>query len=225
MQKGKTLRFIVMFLSGFLATASSVYAFHFAGAGVQSDITPKTTVQFWFLGVSSEKLDPNSEGLEPVIPTQFQCTVVHNGKGILFRLFASAQGNPSFAVEDKGNPSEGEHLITITGKLLSRIVFVLERGVRASTEINDSERGVRAFTEINDFTVTGVDRSLEPGEGNDSFVLKFTYSAQSIQSVLLDAFGANSGLVDCPDDRTTCTLTLQGIVKFGDMVSHTSSGD
>ena len=204
MKKGKTLRFIVVFLSGFLATASSVYAFHFAGAGVQSDITPKTTVQFWFLGVLSPAL-----GLEPVIPTQFQCTVVHNGKGILFRLFAFAQENASFKVEE---PSEGEHLITITGKLLSRIVFV-------------SERGVRAFTEINDFTVDGVDRPLEPGEGNDSFVLKFTYSAKGIQSLLLDAFGTDSGLVDCDDDKDTCTLTLQGVVKFGDMVSHTSGGD
>jgi hypothetical protein len=100
----------------------------------------------------------------------------------------------------------------VTGKVLSHIVFV-------------SNRGVRAFTEINDFTVNGVDFPRLPGEGNDSFVLKFTYSTKGIRLLLLDVFGSDSGLVECPDDKDTCTLTLQGTVQFGDMRSHTSGGD
>ena len=205
MQQGKTLRFLVLFLSGFLATTSSVYAFHFAAAGVQADSTPKTKVQFWFLGVSS----PNLPGL--VIPTQFQCTVMHDDESIRFRLFASAQENASFTVQE----SDVGHRITITGKLLSRIFFA-------------SHRGVRAFTEINDFKAEGVDVVADPpvsGEGNDSFVLKFTYSTKGIQSLLLDVFGADSGLVKCPDETDTCTLTLQGKVQFGDVEAHTSGGD
>jgi len=208
MKKGKTLRFIVVFLSGFLATTSSVYAFHFTAAGVKSDITPETAVQFWFLGVSSPKLE-----LKPVIPTQFQCTVVHTGEDISFRLFASAQENASFKVEpsDPDNPDRRPHIITITGKLLSHIVFV-------------SKRGVRFFTEINDFTAGGVDVAL-PGEDKDSFVLKFTYRAKGIGSLLFAALRSESGLVDCDDEKDTCTLELPGTVEFGEIEAHTSGGD
>ena len=35
MKKGRTLRFLVVFLSGFLATTTLVYANHFAAAGVK----------------------------------------------------------------------------------------------------------------------------------------------------------------------------------------------
>jgi len=204
MKKGKTLRFIVVFLSGFLATTSSVYAFHFTAAGVKSDITPETAVQFWFLGVSSPK--PESK---PVIPTQFQCTVVHKGEDISFRLFASAQENASFKVEpsDPDNPDRRPHIITITGKLLSHIVFV-------------SKLGVRFFTEINDFTASGVDVAL-PGEDHDTFDLKFEYSAKGIGPLLSEAL--ESELVTC--DADTCTLSLKGTVEFGEIEAHTSGGD
>src|SRR5712691_9540661 len=127
MKKGRTLRFMVVFLSGFLATTTSVYAAHFTAAGVKSHITPETVVQFWFLGVSSPTL-----GFEPVVPTQFQCTVVHKDESISFRLFASAKEIDPFTVVTSG-PPERIDTITITGKLLSHIVFVSKRGIRSFT--------------------------------------------------------------------------------------------
>src|SRR5882672_4397871 len=88
MKKGGTLRFIVVFLSGFLATTTLVYADHFAAAGVKYWIPDDTLVQFSFLRVTSPP-PPGSSEFKPVIPTQFECTVVHTGTSILFRLSAS----------------------------------------------------------------------------------------------------------------------------------------
>ena len=78
MQKGKTLRFIVVFLSGLLAITTSVYANHFAAAGVKYEIPDDTLVQFWFLRVASPTQDVPPV-FNPVIPTQFECTVAHKG--------------------------------------------------------------------------------------------------------------------------------------------------
>ena len=175
MKKGRTLRFIVVFLSGFLATTTSVYAFHFAAAGVKSHITPETISTIWFLGVSS----PPAFEFEPVIPTQFQCTVVHKGKSMSFRLFAFAKEIASFKVEPQ-DPRRRDTSSPLPGTLLSHIVFV-------------SKRGVRSFTEINAFTADGVDMAI-PGEGNDTFDLKFEYSAKGIGSLLLEALGSDLAL-------------------------------
>ena len=56
MNQGRTLRFLVVFLSGLLATTTLVYADHFAAAGVKyqlPDDTSDTSVQFSFLRVAS----------------------------------------------------------------------------------------------------------------------------------------------------------------------------
>ena len=200
MKKGRTLRFIVVFLSGFLVTTTSVYAAHFTAAGVESHITSGTVVQFLFLGVSSPKLE-----FEPVIQTQFQCTVVHKGEPVSFQLFASAKENTSFKVE----PSEKGHIITITGTLLSHIVF-------------RSNGDLRSFTEITPFEAVSVDVAI-PGEGHDTFDLEFEYSTKGIGPLLFEALGPS--LVDCNEGKNTCTLKLAGTVKFGEIQAHTTGGD
>jgi hypothetical protein len=198
---------MVVFLSGFLATTTSVYAAHFTAAGVESHVTPGTVVQFWFLGVSSRPT-VNSNFM-PVIPTQFQCTVVHKGASMSFQLFAFAKEIAPFTVVTSG-PPERIDTITITGTLLSHIVFV-------------SKSDVQSFTEIIPFKAVGVDVAL-PGEGQDAFDLEFEYSAKGIGPLLLEALGPG-GLVDCDNDKDTCTLKLAGTVEKGEIEGHTAGGD
>lgn len=202
MKKGKTLRFIVVFLSSFLAITTSVYAAHFASAGVKSRITSETEVQFWFLGVSSPTF-----AFEPVIPTQFQCTVVHNGESGSFQLFAFAKEIAPFTVVTSGPPEEID-TITMTGTLLSQIVFVS----------ND----VQSFTETISFKAVGVDVAL-PGEGQDAFDLEFEYSTKGIGPLLLEALG--SDLVKCDEGKDTCILKLANKVEKGEIEGHTAGGD
>jgi hypothetical protein len=204
MKKGRTLRFIVVFLSGFLATTTSVYAAHFAAAGVESHVTDDTLVQFWFLRVASPTPDPSV--FIPVIPTQFECRVVHKSPSMSFRLFASVKEIESFTVVT--DTKTNFDTITITGKLLSRIFSV-------------SERGVRFFTEITDFTATSVDKKI-PGAGEDTFDLNFVYSMKGTGALLREAIPA---LVDCHDDKDTCTLELAGTVEKGEIEGHTTGGD
>jgi hypothetical protein len=201
MKKGRTFGFMVVFLGGFLATITSVYAAHFAAAGVESHLTSETEVRFWFLGVSSRP----SEDAEfmSVIPTQFQCTVVHKGKSASFRLSASEKEIDPFTVVT----SEEGDTITMTGTLRSHIVFV-------------SRRGVRLLTEITPFEAIGEDAAI-PGEGVDTFELQLHYSAQGIGSLLLEALG--SEFVTC--DANTCTLRLAGMVDKGEIEGHTAGGE
>src|SRR5262245_23164671 len=205
MKKGRTLRFMVVFLSGFLATTTSVYAAHFAAAGVDSHITPKTEVQFWFLGVSSRPT-PDPEFM-PVIPTQFQCTVVHKDASVSFQLFAFAKEIAPFTVVTS-EPPEKIDTITITGTLLSQIVFV-------------SKSDVQSFTEIISFKAIGVDEAI-PGEGKDSFDLEFEYSAKGIIGPLLSEALESEQLVTC--DADTCTLRLKGKVEKGEVEAHSTGG-
>ena len=203
MKKGRILRFIVVFLSGFLATTTSVYAAHFTAAGVESHITPGTIVQFWFLGVTSPTFD-----FAPVIPTQFQCTVVHKDASVSFQLFAFAKEIAPFTVVTSG-PPERIDTITITGTLLSHIVFV-------------SKLDAQSFTEIISFTATSVDKTI-PGAGEDTFDLKFEYSAKGIIGPLLSEALESEQLVTC--DTDTCTLSLKGIVEKGEIEAHSTGGD
>ena len=149
MKKGRTLRFIVVFLSGFLATTTSVYAAHFAAAGVESHVTDDTLVKFWFLRVASPTRDPSV--FIPVIPTQFECTVVHKSPSMSSLLFASVKEIETFTVDTVETEDTVEtdtktketdtktkiDTITIIGKLLSRIFSVSEHGVRFFTETTD----------------------------------------------------------------------------------------
>ena len=206
MKKGRTLRFMVVFLSGFLATSTSVYAAHFAAAGVESHFTDDTLVQFWFLRVASPTPDPSV--FIPVIPTQFECRVVHKSPSMSFRLFASVKEIESFTVETSKEGDTDIDTITITGKLLSRIFSV-------------SEHGVRFFTETTDFTATSVDKTI-PGAGKDTFDLNFVYSTTGIGALLREAIPA---LVDCHDDKGPCTLELKGTVEKGEIEAHSTGGD
>jgi hypothetical protein len=209
MKKGRTLRFMVVFLSGFLATTTSVYAAHFAAAGVDSHITPKTEVQFWFLGVSSRPT-PDPEFM-PVIPTQFQCTVVHKDESMSFQLFAYAKEIDPFTVVtsvNSGPPEKRIDTITIPGTLLSHIVFV-------------SKGDVQSFTEIISFIAVGVDVDI-PGAGLDTFDLKFEYSAKGIIGPLLSEALESEQLVTC--DADTCTLSLKGTVEKGEIEAHSTGG-
>jgi hypothetical protein len=123
-----------------------------------------------------------------------------------FRLFASVKEIEVFKVDtDKDTKFD---TITITGKLLSRIFFV-------------SEQGVRFFTETTGFTATSVDKTI-PGAGEDTFDLKFEYSAKGIIGPLLSEALKSEQLVTC--DADTCTLSLKGTVEKGEIEAHSTGG-
>jgi hypothetical protein len=214
MKKGRTLRFLVVFLSGFLATTTLVYANHFAAAGVKYQIpdeTSDTSVQFSFLRVASPPL-PGSSEFKPVIPTQFECRVVHKGTSILFRLFASLKEIESIDVDPidtDGTPGKEGSKFVVTGKVLSHIAFV-------------SWRDVRFLTEVAHFTVTGRDMD-SPEDAKDSFDLAFDFSQKGIGALLREAV---PDLVNCDD---TCTLQLAEAKTVeageGEIEAHTSGGD
>lgn len=202
MKPGRTLGFIAVFVGGLLVTLTSVYANHFIAGGViyspTSDLS-ETSVQCQFLGVKSS-LSPD----EFVIPTTIQCTVVHKGRSMSFRLSTSGTELDPFTVETgpKGD------IVTLTGKMLSSIVW----GV-------GSER--RQFTEIAPFKAVGVDVTI-PGAGKDSFTLTIDYSAsQDIGRLLLEALGTK--LVKCK--RDTCTLEVTGTLTDGEIEGHTTGGE
>jgi hypothetical protein len=197
---GRILGYIAVFLSGLLTPMTSVYADHFAAAGVESRITLETGVQFWFLGVSSRTSDDSER--RPVIPTQFQCTVVHTGEAISFWLLAPAKEINPFMVET----SDMGDIITMTGMLRSHIAFV-------------SSRGIQLLEEETPFEAVGVDVAL-PGAGTDTFDLKLVYNAQGIGALLFEALG--SDFVTCTAD--TCTLRLTGTVEKGEIEGHTAGG-
>jgi hypothetical protein len=204
MKPGRTLGFIAMFVGGLLVALTSVSADHFIAGGViyspTSDLS-ETSVQCQFLGVKS-RLSPD----EFVIPTTIQCTVVHKGGSMSFRLFTSGTKLDPFTVE---RPTEGEHIITLTGKMRSQLIL----GVR-------SER--RHFTEIAPFKAVGVDVEIS-GADPESFTLTIYYSASKDIGPLLSKALEGTGLMACNAD--TCTLTVAGIVIDGEIESHTSAGD
>ena len=219
MKKGRTLGFIVLFLSGFLATTTSVYADHFAAAGVKYPIPDDTSVQFWFLRVASPS-PPGSSEFRPVIPTQFECIVVHKGTSVLFRLFASLKEIESIEaehikeVDTEGNKTEGSKFV-VAGKVRSHIVFV-------------SSQGARFLTEVANFTMTlkDVDNPPDsPPTAKDSFDLAFVYSQNGIGALLHEAL---PDLVNCLDHTCTLTLaenkTVEGEVE-GEIEAHTSGGE
>ena len=218
MKKGRTLRFIMLFLSGFLATTTSVYANHFAAAGVKYQIpddTDDTSVQFWFLRVASPS-PPGSSEFRPVIPTQFECKVVHKGTSISFRLFASLKEIESIEAQHidedgtEGGKTEGSKFV-VAGKVLSHIAFV-------------SRKGVRLLTEVAHFTMTIKDVDI-PEDAKDSFSLAFVYSQNGIGALLQEALPDH--LVKCIDHTCTLTLAEKKTVEEGEgeIEAHTSGGE
>jgi hypothetical protein len=204
MKRERTLGFIAVFVGGLLVALTSVSADHFIAGGViyspTSDLS-ETSVQCQFLGVKS-RLAPD----EFVIPTTIQCTVVHKGEPISFRLFTSGTKLDPFTVK---RPTEAEHIVTLTGKMRSQLIL----GVR-------SER--RHFTEIAPFKAVGVDVEIS-GADPESFSLTIDYSASKDIGPLLSKALEGTGLVTCNAD--TCTLTVAGIVIDGEIESHTSGDE
>jgi hypothetical protein len=211
MKKGRTLRFIMLSLSGFLAITTSVYADHFAAAGVKYQIPDDTSVQFWFLRVASPP-PPGSSEFNPVIPTQFECTVVHKGTSVSLVLFASLKEIEAIEAEhiDDADGTEGSKFV-VAGKVRSHIAFV-------------SSKGARFLTEAANFTMTLKDVDISPEAAKDSFDLAFVYSQKGIGALLHEAL---PDLVNCTDHTCTLTLAEKKTVEEGEgeIEAHTSSGD
>ena len=209
MKQGRILGVIAVFVGGLLFNLTSVYAFHFiAGGGVYSFTSngSETSVRFQFLGVKS--IPPPGELAIPLIPTTIQCTIVHKGESMSFRLFTSGTKLDPFTVASE--PTKGDRIITLTGKMRSQLVL----GVR-------SER--RHFAEIASFKAVGVDVPPSPGADPESFTLTIDYSAsKDIGPLLFKALGTE--LVHCNADADICTLTVTGTVN-GEVEGHTASGD
>jgi hypothetical protein len=207
MKQGRTLGVIAVFVGGLLLNLTSVYAFHFiAGGGIYSLTSngSETSVQFQFLGVKS--IPPPGELAIPLIPTTIQCTVVHKGESMSFRLFTSG------TELDLNSPRPRK--VTLTGEMLSRIVLGVGSNNWHFPEI--------AHTEIAHFEAVGMDVA-EPGAGRDSFTLTIDYSAsKDIGPLLFKALGPE--LVNCNADADICTLTLTGTVT-GEVEGHTSGGE
>jgi hypothetical protein len=122
-----------------------------------------------------------------------------------FRLFTSDTALDPFTVIT--TPNVGD-IVTLTGKMLSKLVV----GVGSNR---------RHYTEIAPFEAVGVDVAI-PGAGRDAFTLTIHYSAsQDIGPLLLDALGAE--LVTCNAD--TCTLTVTGTLADGEIEGHTAGGE
>ena len=209
MKSERALGFIAVFVGSLLATLTSVYANHFIAGGGRYSLASdgaETSVRFRFLGVASTSSLPDA--FVPVIQTRIQCTVVHKGGAMSFRLSTSGTELAPFRVEKLDPPEQLPRKVTITGKMLSK--FVLGVG---------SDR--QQFTEIAPFEAIGLDKAI-PGAHSDSFTLTIHYSAsQDIGPLLSQALGTE--LVTCNDD--TCTLTVAGTVVEGEIEAHTTSGD
>ena len=176
MKKGRTLRFIVVFLSGFLATTTSVYA----------SISPQQEWNISYVnGLMTHQYNSGFcvSPLSPTRPSEFNqlfrrnssvqwCTkAVHVVSAVRVRkgdrvLHGRAHRTQS---ETEGSTPKS-HKFTITGKLLSHIVFV-------SGTVFDFSRKLLTLQP------TGVDVDI-PGEGKDTFDLKFDYSAKGIGPLL-----------------------------------------
>jgi len=209
MKSGRALWFIVVFVGGLLVTLTSVYANHFIAGGVKysptSDLSD-TSVQCQFLGVASASSLPDV--FVPVIQTRIRCTVVHPGGDMSFQLFTSGTELDPFRVERLNPEEQFPRKVTITGKILSKLVLGVEP---------DRQQ----FTEIAPFVAVGEDKAI-PGAGKDSFTLTIHYSAsQDTGPLLFKALGAE--LVTCNHD--TCTLTVAGTVIDGEVEGHTTSGE
>ena len=213
MKQGQTIGCVAVFIAVLLVARASVYAAHFiAGGGRYSPINmSQVSVKFQFLGVKSRLTDPPV----PVIDTHIQFTIVipyedANGSTSYLRLFTSGTELDLFNVisDPPSPPPPDRHIITITGKMLSKLVWGIEP---------DDQH----LTEIVDFEVTAMDEKL-PGASSDSLTLTLRYNAtQPTASRLLEILGVD--LVDC--NAGICTLTLAGTTIEGEIESHTAGGE
>lgn len=214
MKQGQTIRCVAVFISILLVTQVSVYAAHFiAGGGRYSpDNMSQVDVEFQFLGVG---VRPVSDPIDPIIDTHIQFTIIHPSGSIPFRLFTSGTELKPFTVDPvppTSPPPPDRHIITITGKMLSKLVLGVEP---------DDQH----LTEIVEFEVRAVDEKRSGPDGNplpESLTLTLHYDAtQDTASRLLETLGAD--LVTCNAD--ICTLTLAGMMIEGEIESHTAGGE
>ena len=213
MKQGQTIGCGAVLIAVLLVTQVSVYAAHFiAGGGRYSpNNMPQVSVEFQFLGVG---VRPVSDPIDPIIDTHIQFTIIHPSGSIPFRLFTSGTELEPFMVEPfppTSSPPD-RHNITITGKMLSKLVVGVEP---------DDQH----LTEIVDFEVHAMDEKRSDPDGNplpESLTLTLRYNeTQPTASRLLEILGAD--LVDCNAD--ICTLTLAGTTIEGEIESHTTGGE
>jgi hypothetical protein len=204
MKQGQILGCVTVLMAILFAAQTSVYANHFIAGGGHYSITSNTSeisVRCQFLGVLTGLPDAPT----PVIETHIECAILPPGDPMPFRLFTSGTEVDLFTVVED---SDTQHTITITGKMLSKLVM----GVAPDDQ---------HFTEIVNFEVTAVDAAI-PGAGTDSMTLRLDYHAtDSTAPLLLDTLGPD--LVTCNADL--CALTLTGVLTEGEIESHTAGGD
>ena len=214
MKQGQMTGCVAVFIAVLLVTQVSVYADHFiAGGGRYSpDNRPQVVVEFQFLGVG---VRPVSDPIDPIIDTHIRFTIIHPSGSIPFRLFTSGTELKPFdvvPVPPTSPPPPDRHIITITGKMLSKLVL--------GVEPDD-----RHLTEIVEFEVRAMDEKRSDPDGNplpESLTLTLHYDAtQDTASLLLETLGAD--LVTCNAD--ICTLTLAGTTIEGEIESHTAGGE
>jgi hypothetical protein len=220
MKQGQTIGCVAVFIAILLVTQASVYANHFiAGGGRYSPINmPQVSVKFQFLGVKSRP-----DLTVPVIDTHIQFTIIipyedTSGSTKYLRLFTSGTELDLFDVisdpPPPPPPPPDRHIITITGKMLSKLVW-------------DVEPDDQHLTEIVDFTVEARDeKAPEPGSEPlpESLTLTLQYRETPQRDTadwLLETLGAD--LVPC--NAGICTLTLAGTMIEGEIESHTTGGE
>jgi hypothetical protein len=220
MKQGQTIGCVAVFIAILLVTQASVYANHFiAGGGRYSpDNMPQVSVKFQFLGVGFR---PVSDPIVPIIDTHIQFTIVipyeDTSGSIPFRLFTSGTELKPFTVDPvppTSPPPPDRHIITITGKMLSKLVLGVEP---------DNQH----LTEIVDFTVEARDeKAPEPGSEPlpESLTLTLQYR-ETPQRDTADWLSETLGADLVPCNAGICTLTLAGMMIEGEIESHTAGGE
>jgi hypothetical protein len=205
MKQATTVGFIAVFAGVLLATVPSVYANHTATGKGTYAVAPQVIAEFHFVKVVAEfhfvvaKPGPNPD-LEPGLNFVKAEMAGRDGpKSFQTFMISTAIAPLEISTEPAGRT------VTITGEMVSTTFL----GVGPERQ---------AFAELVPFTAIGVDKKT-PEAGADLFSLVVEYSVSQAQGPLF----ASLGFGDC-DDKT-CTITLTGPVKKGDIFVHTAGSD
>jgi hypothetical protein len=223
MKQGQMIKCVAICIAVLLVTQASVYARHFiAGGGRYSPTNmSQISVKFQFVGVGFRPIS-DSDPIVPIIDTHIQFTIVipyedTSGSISYLRLFTSGTELEPFTVVPEPLPpsSPDRHFITITGKMLSKLLWVVEP---------DEQH----LTEIVDFQVEAVDEKRSDPAGNPlpeflTLTLHYRETPQlDTADRLLETLGG-AGLVTC--NAGICTLTLTGMTLEFEIESHTAGGE
>ena len=213
MKQGQTIECMAVCIAILLVTQVSVYAAHFIAGGGRFSLTSNTSeafVRFQFLGVlrvsdTGVLVDP----VVPVIETHIQFAIVHPIGSMPFWLFTSGIEIDPFTVasDPPAPPPPDRHIITITGRMLSKLVW--------GVEPDDHH-----LTEIVDFEVKVVDAKTEADTDFLTLILYYNENQPTARR-LLETLGMD--LVKC--GAGICTVTLAGILTEGEIESHTTGGE